>query len=58
MKGMRIFGALLATAFIVTGFLMSGRFEPEFGHTLFLAGSIILSGLLISSAILENNNQV
>jgi hypothetical protein len=57
MKGMRIFAALVASVFIVIGFLMGGRFEQEFGQTLFIAGAIIISGILISSAILENNGK-
>jgi hypothetical protein len=57
MKGMRIFAALLASVFIVFGFLMGGRFEQAFGQTLFIAGAIIISGILISSAILENNGK-
>ena len=57
MKGMRIFAALLASVFIVVGYLMSGRSESEFGHALFIARAIIISGILISSAILEKNRR-
>jgi hypothetical protein len=57
MKGMRIFAALLASVFIVFGFLTGGRFEQEFGQTLFIAAAIIISGILISSAILEKNGK-
>jgi hypothetical protein len=42
---------------VVVGFLMSGRFEQEFGRTLFTSGAIIISGILISSAILEKNRK-
>jgi hypothetical protein len=55
MKGMQIFALLLATVFIVIGSLMSARFEQGFGHTLFLSGAIIFSGVLISSAILAKD---
>jgi hypothetical protein len=57
MKGMRIFTAILASVFFVVGYWMSGRFEEEFGRTLFLAGSILTSGILISSAILEGSKE-
>jgi len=55
MKGMRISAALLATVFLGIGYLLSRR-EPGFGPTLFLAGAMIVSALLISSAILGKNN--
>jgi len=57
MKGMRIFAALLATVFIVLGFLVSGGVMELFGPALFLSGSIILSAILISSAILESKEE-
>jgi hypothetical protein len=57
MNGMRICAALLATACLIVGFLMAGRAEHEFGHTLFIAGAIIICGILISSAILETNKK-
>lgn len=53
MSGMRIVAALFATACLVLGFLMGHRFEQAFGQTLFIAGAIIICGILISSAILE-----
>jgi hypothetical protein len=53
MSGMRIVAALFATACLVLGFLMGHRFEQGFGQTLFIAGAIIICGILISSAILE-----
>jgi dolichyl-phosphate-mannose--protein O-mannosyl transferase len=55
MNGMRIFAALLATICLIVGFLMAHRYEAEFGGTLFIAGAIIVCGILISSAILELN---
>ena len=55
MKGMRISAALLATVFLGIGYLLSRR-EPGFGPTLFLAGAMIVSAVLISSAILGKNN--
>jgi dolichyl-phosphate-mannose--protein O-mannosyl transferase len=55
MNGMRIFAALLATLCLILGFLMAHRYEAEFGRTLFIAGAIIICGILISSAILELN---
>jgi hypothetical protein len=57
MNGMRIFTALLATACLVLGFLMGGRLGNQFGPTLFIAGSIIICGILVSSAILELNKR-
>jgi hypothetical protein len=57
MNGMRIFAALLATGCLVLGFAMGSRFEQGFGQTLFIAGAIIICGILISSAILELNKR-
>lgn len=57
MNVMRIFAALLAIACLVVGYLMAGRAEQEFGQTLFIAGAIIICGILISSAILEMNKR-
>jgi hypothetical protein len=57
MNGMRIFAALFATACLVVGYLMAGRAEHEFGHTLFIAGAIVICGILISSAVLETNKK-
>jgi len=53
----RIVAALLATACLILGFLMGHRFEQGFGQTLFIAGAIIICGILISSAILELNKR-
>jgi hypothetical protein len=57
MNGMRIIAALLATACLVLGFLMGHGFEHGFGQTLFIAGAIVICGILISSAILELNKR-
>jgi len=55
MYGIRIFAAFLATGFLILGFLMAH--EQAFGQTLFIAGAIIVCGVLISSAIAEHNNR-
>ena len=55
MYGIRIFAAFLATGFLILGFLMAH--EQAFGQTLFIAGAIIICGVLISSAIAERNNK-
>jgi len=57
MNGMRIIAALLATACLALGFVMGVRSETAFGQTLFIAGAIIICGILISSAILELNKR-
>jgi hypothetical protein len=57
MIGIRIIAALLAIACLILGFLMGHRFEQGFGQTLFVAGAIIICGILISSAILERNKR-
>jgi len=57
MIGMRIIAALFATACLGLGFLMAHRFEQGFGQTLFIAGAIIICGILVSSAILELNKK-
>ena len=36
---------------------MSGKNEQSFGHTLVLAGAIIIAGLLISLAIVEKSKK-
>ncbi len=60
MKGMRIFAALLATAFIVFGFFLAVHDVGLLGSAIFLSGSIILSAVLITSGILEirDHNQL
>ena len=58
MNGMRIFAALFATACFVVGYLLGGRTEQDFGQTLFIAGAIIIGGILISSSILELNRRL
>jgi putative Mn2+ efflux pump MntP len=57
MSVMRIIAALFATACLVLGFLMGHQFEQGFGQTLFIAGAIVICGILISSAILERNKK-
>jgi|GEM_PF-4734780 len=57
MNGMRIFAALLATLCLFPGFLMAHGYEAEFGGTLFIAGAIIICGILINSAILKLNKR-
>ena len=57
MTGMRITAALLAIGCLGLGFLMAFRAETAFGQTLFIAGAIIMCGILISSAILELNKR-
>lgn len=53
MKGMRIFAALIATIFIVVGILFAINGPELFGPAILLSGSVILSAVLITSAILE-----
>jgi len=57
MKFMILLAAFLSSVFMVGGYLMSGRFEPEFGRTLFISGAIIFTGILISAAILERDRK-
>jgi hypothetical protein len=47
----------LAVCCFAVGTLMSHRFEEAFGHTLILAGAIIVSGLLISLAITDKDKK-
>jgi hypothetical protein len=56
MKFMILLAALLASVFMVGGYLMAGRFEPEFGRTLFISGAVIFTGIVISATILERNS--
>jgi hypothetical protein len=53
MKGLRIFAGLLATVFIVIGFLFAINDPAVFGPAVLLPGSVILSAVLIMSAILD-----
>jgi hypothetical protein len=55
MNLIRIISAGLVLVFFVAGYLMEGTPLKELGHTLILAGAIILAGLLISLAIVEKN---
>jgi len=55
MKFMIILAVLLSSLFMVGGYLMTRRFEPEFGQTLFISGAIIFSAIVISAAIWETN---
>lgn len=57
MNVIRTLSAVLAISCLVIGSLMSGRNEQSFGHTLVLAGAIIIAGLLISSAIVEKGRK-
>jgi flagellar motor component MotA len=57
MNIIRAISAALAIGCLIVGYLMSGRFEEAFGHTLFIAGAIIIAGLLISLAIAENKRK-
>ncbi|MDT4898952.1 MAG: hypothetical protein QOH25_4029 [Acidobacteriota bacterium] len=54
MNIVRALAAALAIGCLIVGYLMSGRSEQAFGHTLFLAGAIIIAAILISLAIVEN----
>lgn len=57
MNIVRALSATLGIGCLIVGLLMSGRFEQAFGHTLFIAGAIIIAGVLISSAIVENKRK-
>jgi hypothetical protein len=57
MNVVRALSATLAVACLIVGYLMTGRFEQAFGHTLFLSGAIIIAGVLISLAIVENKRK-
>jgi hypothetical protein len=57
MKGMRIAIGILAVVFFVWGYVMAAT-GSLFGQTVFLAGAIITTGVLISSAILEASDKV
>ena len=54
MKFMIALAALLSSIFMVIGY-STRRFEPEFGHTLFISGAIIFSAIVISATIWEMN---
>ena len=56
MNGMRIIAALFATGCLILGFVLAGH-APEFAGALFIGGTIIFCGILISSAILENKRK-
>ena len=49
--------ALLGLSFLLIGYLMSGSYEQEFGRTLVIAGSIIIAGVIIASAIVETDRR-
>jgi len=55
MNGMRIMAALFATICLLLGFMVGRRLEYEFANTMFIAGAIVICGILISSAIMELN---
>ena len=57
MNIVRALSATLSVACLIVGYLMSGRFEHDFGHTLFVSGAIIMAGVLISLAIVENKRK-
>lgn len=49
-----ILPALLGVGCLILGFLMGSRSEQVFGNTLFIAGAIIIAGVVIGSAIMES----
>jgi hypothetical protein len=55
MNALRVAAIIMCLLFFTIAYLMSGRFEQQFGHTLFLAGAIIFAAILISSAIAEKS---
>ena len=57
MNIVRALSATLGVACLIVGYLMSGKLEQAFGHTLFIGGSIIIAGVLISLAIVENKRK-
>ena len=56
MNIVRALSAALAIGCLIVGYLMSAKSEQAFGHTLFIAGAIIIAAILISLAIVENKS--
>ena len=57
MENIRLFSAIMGILFLAAGYLVAGRFDPGFGHTAFIAGAIIIAGVLISWAIVDKNKK-
>lgn len=59
MENIRLFSAIMGIIFLGLGYLISGanRLDPGFGHTAFIAGAIIIAGVLISWAIVDKNKK-
>lgn len=59
MENIRLFSAIMGVIFLGLGYWLSGAnwYERSFGHTAFIAGSIIIAGVLISWAIVDKNKK-
>lgn len=57
MENIRLLSAVIGITFLAVGYWIAGRFDPGFGHTAFIAGAIIIAGVLISWAIVEKNKK-
>lgn len=57
MEGMRYLSGIIGLILLGGGYWIAGRFDSSFGHTAFIAGAILITGMLISSAIVERNKK-
>lgn len=59
MENIRLFSAIMGVIFLALGYWLTGAnwFNPDFGHTAFIAGAIIIAGVLISWAIVDKNKK-
>jgi hypothetical protein len=57
MNIVRVLSAVFAIGCLIVGYLMSGKSEQAFGHTLFIGGAIIIAAIIISLAIVENKRK-
>ena len=59
MENIRLFSAIMGIFFLAVGYWVAGvgRYDSSFGHTTFIAGAIIIAGVLISWAIVDKNKK-
>ena len=57
MEGIRYLSGVMGIIFLGAGYWIAGRFDSSFGHTAFIAGAILVAGVLISTAIVERNKR-